>query len=170
MAPDQGYWIWVLRRYTYLREKGRSACSKRKADLLVLAPKGRLACRVRIRVLGTHLLDPEISKVLKYPTGYQHKSNDMLTLVRMLNKQFHWICLFSWRRKLFSKVSFCLMSFCLRSFCLMSFCLMSFCLMSFCLMSFCLMSFCLMSFCLMSFCLMSFCLLSFCFFGTYYSD
>jgi hypothetical protein len=35
MDPDQGYWIWVLRRYTYLREKGqirlfkeesRSAC------------------------------------------------------------------------------------------------------------------------------------------------
>jgi hypothetical protein len=22
MDPDQGYWIWVLRRYTYLRKKG----------------------------------------------------------------------------------------------------------------------------------------------------
>ncbi len=22
MDPDQGYWIWVLRRYTYLRKRG----------------------------------------------------------------------------------------------------------------------------------------------------
>jgi hypothetical protein len=55
-----------------------------KADPLVLAPKWHLACGGQIRVLGTHLLDPEISKVLKYPTGYQHKSNDMLTLVRII--------------------------------------------------------------------------------------
>jgi hypothetical protein len=39
MDLDQGYWIRVLRRYSIKRKRGGSACSKGKADLLVLAPK-----------------------------------------------------------------------------------------------------------------------------------
>ncbi len=31
MDPDQGYWIWVLSRYTYLREKGWITLSKEES-------------------------------------------------------------------------------------------------------------------------------------------
>ena len=57
MDQDEGYWIWVLRGYSYLRKKGWICLFKEKSGSAFLAPTWHLACGERIRGLGTQLLD-----------------------------------------------------------------------------------------------------------------
>jgi hypothetical protein len=69
MDLDQGYRIQFY-RILYLKIKGVDLLLKRKADLLVLAPKWCLVWEGRSEFYELSYWIRVYNKVLKYPTGY----------------------------------------------------------------------------------------------------